>query len=259
MKKIISLSFLLAGSCFGQLVTTNIPTDMAWPAGKDHINRTINQIGSNVMVSGSAVGGDLYGTIANAQIGTGKVASLEILDYAITNMDIATNGVSSANIADDGIVNADINSAAAIASTKLNLSSVTIGSATVQTNLGVSGNANITGTLTNTGVIAANGGVNFNNQNASSVALLTCNNADFTGNARLLGTALLGDTSGDSILASGTVTFAQAPIFTTTLGAGTVVAAALNNLPANSSTVAIFRVEFIGTNRYVSPIYLSNP
>ncbi|MCM2351009.1 MAG: tail fiber domain-containing protein [Bacteriovoracaceae bacterium] len=48
---------------------------------------------SAVATTGTAVGGDLTGTIANAQLGSGVVGSTEIADLSITNGDIANNTI----------------------------------------------------------------------------------------------------------------------------------------------------------------------
>jgi len=58
-------------------------------------------------------------TITGTDIAAGTITSSNITDATITGTDIAASTVTSSNIADDTIVNADINSAAAIALSKL--------------------------------------------------------------------------------------------------------------------------------------------
>lgn len=81
-----TLSFTLPGldGAAGQALVTNGAGVLSW---------------ANVLTGASAVGGDLTGTVSNAQIATGSVGTTEITD--------------------DSITDADINSAAAIAQSKI--------------------------------------------------------------------------------------------------------------------------------------------
>ncbi|MGE4169732.1 MAG: beta strand repeat-containing protein, partial [Candidatus Margulisiibacteriota bacterium] len=72
---------------------------------------------SKLNLSNAIVAGDLT---------TGAVTSAKIADGTIVAVDLADGAVTSAKIADDSITNADINSAAAIAYSKLNLSNAIV-------------------------------------------------------------------------------------------------------------------------------------
>ena len=91
---------------------------------------------------------------------SGTVTSTMILDGTIATADIADSAVTSAKIADDTIVNADINSAAAIAQSKIadlttdlaakaSLSGATFTGAVSGTSLTLSGDLTVNGTTTN--------------------------------------------------------------------------------------------------------------
>ena len=91
---------------------------------------------------------------------SGTVTSAMILDGTIATADLADSAVTSAKIADDTIVNADINSAAAIAQSKIadlttdlaakaSLSGATFTGAVSGTSLTLSGDLTVNGTTTN--------------------------------------------------------------------------------------------------------------
>jgi microcystin-dependent protein len=76
---------------------------------------TIWSIDANAVVAGKIASG----AVTEAKIGTGAVTEAKIGSGAVTEAKIGSGAVTSTKIADDTIVNADINSAAAIAGTKI--------------------------------------------------------------------------------------------------------------------------------------------
>ncbi|MCM2351456.1 MAG: hypothetical protein NDI69_15645 [Bacteriovoracaceae bacterium] len=93
-----TLSFIFPGSLgtAGQALVTDGAGNLSW---------------SSVATSASTVGGDLNGTITNAQINAEAVGSAEIADLSVADSDIANNTISygKLNLADASIPQAKIN------------------------------------------------------------------------------------------------------------------------------------------------------
>lgn len=93
-----TLNFILPGSLgsAGQALTTDGVGNLSWAA---------------VATTASTVGGDLNGTIANAQINANAVGTSEIADLSVTDSDIANNTITygKLNLADGSISEAKVN------------------------------------------------------------------------------------------------------------------------------------------------------
>ena len=131
-------------------------------------------------VAGTMIASGAVGTakiddaaVTAAKIGTSAVTATKIADLNVTTGKLADSAVTSAKIADDTIVNADINSAAAIAATKI------AGTAVTQADTGT-----VTSTMIANGTIV-NADINSSAQIAYSKLTLTNSilNADINASA----------------------------------------------------------------------------
>ena len=94
--------------------------------GKGTVGHVLTQGGSNAPVwaadstnvGGTAVGGDLSGTVSNAQITAGAVGSAEIAANAVTDTELASNAVTTIKITDLNVTEAKL-AAGAVTNAKL--------------------------------------------------------------------------------------------------------------------------------------------
>jgi hypothetical protein len=85
---------------------TNVTLSVVDDAVNDKVDVTINASGTDV--SGTAVGGDLSGTVSNAQIVAGAVGNTELATDAVDASKIAAGAVGASEIADGSITDTEI-------------------------------------------------------------------------------------------------------------------------------------------------------
>jgi hypothetical protein len=166
--KSISLGSNTVTSTLAQLNTAVSDADVASLAGSETLtNKTIN-IASNTLTGVAPLASPTFtgtvtlpaNTIQNVHMGDDSVGTNEISGGAVTTEKLADSAITSAKIANDTIVDADINSAAAIATSKISgldtalglkapLAAPALTGDATAVNLTISGNLTVNGTTTN--------------------------------------------------------------------------------------------------------------